>query len=160
MVDPIDELDFDLFARLTADNMRYGPVQRAPGEPLVLARPGNSAENMVQGEFGTCYLLSVLQCQSMMLSEFYPPQNIVQAYDMSAGVFACRFWHLGQWRIVVVDDAVPCRKSRKQPGMIYAIGAECRDGKSIFLPIVEKAYGKLMGYSYRCVCLLARFVLY
>ena len=33
--------------------------------------------------------------------------------------------------------------------MIYAIGAECRDGKSIFLPIVEKAYGKLMGYAYR-----------
>ena len=88
----------------------------------------------------------------MLLAEFYPPQNIVQAYDMSTGVFACRFWHLGQWRIVVVDDSVPCRKSRKQPGMVYAIGAECRDGKSVFLPIVEKAYGKLMGYSYRCLC--------
>ena len=98
VVDPVDDylLDIEVFGRLTAENMRYGPVQRAPGEPLILAQDDNVPENMSQGEFGTCYLLSVLQCQSMMLSKFYPPQNIVQAYDMRAGVFACRFWHLGQ----------------------------------------------------------------
>ena len=95
VVDPIDDylLDIDVFGRLTAENMRYGPVQRASGEPLILALNDNVPENMVQGEFGTCYLLSVLQCQSLMLSDFYPPQNIVQAYDMRVGVFACRFWH-------------------------------------------------------------------
>lgn len=103
----------------------------------------------MQGEFGTWYLLSVLQCQSMLLSEFYPPQNVIDACYISHGIFACRFWHLGRWQVVLVDDYVPSRKSRNQAGMIYAIGAECRDGKSIFLPIVEKAHGKLLSYAYR-----------
>lgn len=119
--------------------------------------PAAETDPPVLQEFGTCYLLSVLQCQSILLSEFCPPQAVVQAYDMKAGVFACRFWHLGEWRIVLVDDYVPCRKSAKQPGMIYAIGSECQDGTSIFLPIVEKAYGKLMGYACRTWGGLARY---
>ena len=63
VVDPIDYLDFDLFGRLTSDNMIYGSVQRARGQSMILASDDNTAENMVQGEYGTCYLLSVLQCQ-------------------------------------------------------------------------------------------------
>ena len=31
----------------------------------------------------------------MLLSDLYPPQQVVQAFDMDKGIFACRFWHLG-----------------------------------------------------------------
>lgn len=93
---------------------------------------------------GTCYLISVLQCQAAMsTSESEPstlhfPEDIIVACQPSAGVYICRFWHLGRWRLVLVDDYLPCRRSRRVPGNFFAVTSECRDD-SPFLPIIEKA---------------------
>ena len=145
-VEAEDQVKVDTFQRLTSPNCRYGPTQRTPSEGVVLSMGQCESEmcrNMLQGGFGTCYFLSVLQCQALMLAGFYDPPQIVLHCDMVKSIFACRFWYLGKWEVVLVDDFVPCYHSQKSPGMEAAIGAECRDGVSIFLPIVEKAYGKL-----------------
>ena len=54
-----------------------------------------------------------------------------------------RFWYLGEWRNMVLDDQLLCLKSEKKPGKFVPIGAECKDGRTVFLSIMEKAYCKL-----------------
>ena len=29
---------------------------------------------------------------------------------VAQGIYACRFWFLGKWETVLVDDYVPCRR--------------------------------------------------
>ena len=64
------------------------------------------------------------------------------------GAYAVRFWKDGRWRIVIVDDFIPCN-SYGNPAFaqLHATAA----GVSVFWPlIVEKAYAKLHG-SYAAV---------
>ena len=61
-----DEVNMDLFARLTGQDTVIGPRKRQPHECLVISMCQtklHSSKNMRQGEYRTDYFLSALQCQ-------------------------------------------------------------------------------------------------
>ena len=50
-------------------------------------------------------------------------------YNITKGLYEIRFYFLGQWTTVVVDDYLPCRacKSEVNQGKVYPVGAESAD---------------------------------
>ena len=93
---------------------------------------------------GTCFLIGALQCQAALLPQV-KAEDTIMAWHRELGIWCVRFMHLGQWKVVTVDDQLPVRSSTQQPGHVYPVLAECKDGCSAWLPILEKAYAKLHG---------------
>ena len=149
-VESEDEVDYEVVDGITGPNMLYGPHAHKHGTQVTMSDErlkGKKLQRLMkQGEFGDCYLISVLMCKAVMMHGLGDPNEIICAHNVDKGVFACRFWWHGRWQITLVDDAVLCRTSSKRAGKVYPIGAEVTDGVSIFLPIVEKAYGKVHRY--------------
>ena len=128
----------------------------SPSRPLVA--PGD----VRQGILGDCYFLGALSVTSMhqkMLFELFPDitEDLVVADKVvegtpaleqeanAEGVYAVRFWREGRWRIVVVDDRIPCN----------AEGRPCfaqlpEHGCEIWVLLAEKAFAKLNG-SYEAI---------
>ena len=128
----------------------------SPTRPLVA--PGD----VRQGILGDCYYLgalSVVSTHPTMLFDLFPdiaddliiktqevdgtPQNEQEANE--EGLYAVRFWREGKWRIVIVDDYIPCN----------AAGRPCfaqlpEHGCEIWVLIAEKAFAKLNG-SYESI---------
>ncbi len=119
--DPTDD------RRTFGTDMAQNITQGAFGTPRVYGSVGSRGPHIQRSPAcsrshscvaGTCYLISVLQCQAAMsTSESEPstlhfPEDIIVACQPSAGVYICRFWHLGRWRLVLVDDYLPCRRSQ------------------------------------------------
>eukprot|EP00439_Symbiodinium_sp_Y106_P029666 s4836_g3.t1 len=95
-----------------------------------------------KGQLGDCYFLSAVAAVSqsdVLMARLLPDSQTVN----EEGLYAVRFWQDGAWRIVVVDDRLPCRGHNK---LIFA-GAP-RD--NFWVAIVEKAFAKLNG-SYRAI---------
>ena len=113
--------------------------------------------DVCQGQLGDCYLMGALSvisriprqamnlfpsCKQDVLRnhEHRPPQE----YN-KAGIYAIRFWRGNAWRIVVVDDYIPCGKDG------LPCFANLSPGSCEFWPlVVEKAYAKLNG-SYEAI---------
>ena len=119
---------------------------------------GNFCEpgDVVQGSLGDCYFLGALATASThedILFDMFPdlPSDLVKANhvkDVPAneqefndeGVYAVKFYRDGKWRIVVVDDYLPCDKdgtlcfAKPGPG-----------GAELWAMLAEKAYAKLAG---------------
>ncbi|CAE7506301.1 Capn9 [Symbiodinium sp. CCMP2456] len=107
-----------------------------------LAKDGASACDIEQGQLGDCYFLSAVAAVSqsdVLMARLLPGSQTVN----EEGLYAVRFWQDGAWRIVVVDDRLPCRGHNK---LIFA-GAP---HDSFWVAIVEKAFAKLNG-SYRAI---------
>jgi len=115
------------------------------------------AGDVCQGQLGDCYLmgaLSVISRVPSQLMSIFPSckQEVLmkhkhqppQEYN-NAGVYAVKFWRGNAWRIVVVDDYIPCG------GDGLPCFASLSEGSCEFWPlIVEKAYAKLNG-SYEAI---------
>ena len=64
------------------------------------------------------------------------------------GIFRFKFWQFGQWEEVVIDDRLP---TRKDVGDMYSelIYLKSNEEKEFWGALMEKAYGKLLGSSYK-----------
>ncbi len=56
------------------------------------------------------------------------------------GLYVFRFFKDGRWRYVMVDDMIPCDKTKGGAPVFSWAGDEC-----LFVPLIEKAYAKLHG---------------
>lgn len=102
-------------------------------DPFVgtVATPGD----VDQGTLGDCWLLSSLS----VLAE-YPELVRRLLVASSDGIHATRFCYAGEWRLVLIDDRIPCSQNRTPK---YA-GKGSING-SYWAPLLEKGLAKLFG---------------
>jgi hypothetical protein len=124
---------------------------------------GDSSSNEVkQGNLGNCWFISamsVLASQDDLIRGGGDNVNktTIQVLDKSGldecsrgiyppifhkfhkrGIYCIRFFKDFKWRYVVIDEYFPVRESE-------LVFASCTNGEEIWVPIVEKAYSKLVG---------------
>ncbi|CBY13662.1 unnamed protein product [Oikopleura dioica] len=108
---------------------------------------GHEACDIAQGGLGDCWFLSALSSLAQDLPEDAPlrvkdiaVQRVLQPeFNNSeeareAGIFKFKFFRLGEWIDVIIDDDLPTRK-RARPS----------DTGEWWVPLVEKAYAKFSG---------------
>ncbi|XP_066451219.1 calpain-13-like [Eleutherodactylus coqui] len=103
---------------------------------------GASRFDIMQGEIGDCWVLSVVGALTMhrkFLDNVIPnDQEFTYKY---AGIFHFRFWQYGEWVDVVVDDRLPMLNGR-------FLSVQPRVNNEFWPSLLEKAYAKLRG-SYK-----------
>jgi len=104
-------------------------------EDPVLCKDGGSANDIVQGEIGTCFLLGAMG--SIVSNDPRSLKKIFIAYDFEVGIFAVRFNVEGEWMYVVIDDIMPVNA---WGGLIFC---SSKDPQECWAPLLEKAYCKL-----------------
>ena len=50
-----------------------------------------------------------------------------------------KFYKDGEWRVVTIDDQLPCRNDK------HLIFSRCKDDNEFWVPLMEKAFAKLNG---------------
>jgi len=107
------------------------------GAPLMEVGERNRFD-VNQGEIGNCWFLAplALLAESKDFHKVVPAgQGFTKGYH---GIFKFRFYRLGEWLEVVVDDRLPTRNGK----LIYLRG---REQNEFWSPLLEKAYAKLHG---------------
>mmetsp|Transcript_3833 Transcript_3833/g.5825 ORF Transcript_3833/g.5825 Transcript_3833/m.5825 type:complete len:766 (-) Transcript_3833:250-2547(-) len=88
-----------------------------------------------QGALGNCYLLS-----SLSVLAAFPEliRRLLIAYDLDVGIIATRLCYAGRWRLVYIDDRLPCRHNKN---LVFAQPKN----NAVWCCILEKALAKLHG---------------
>eukprot|EP00611_Tribonema_gayanum_P004380 TRINITY_DN1354_c0_g2_i2.p1 TRINITY_DN1354_c0_g2~~TRINITY_DN1354_c0_g2_i2.p1 ORF type:complete len:352 (+),score=64.53 TRINITY_DN1354_c0_g2_i2:243-1298(+) len=97
---------------------------------------GVNAGDIQQGTLGTCYLLGALASLSAHKGHL---ESIFVAHDFEAGVVAVRFFDHNSWKYVIIDDLIGCDADG---AILYS---RCKDANEFWLPLIEKAWVKLLG---------------
>ncbi|XP_028330368.1 calpain-5 isoform X2 [Gouania willdenowi] len=132
--------------------------KRKPPPGLIWKRPkeickdprlfvdGISTRDLHQGSLGNCWMVAAISCLASEPSLWKKviPDHMDQEWnpkrpDLYAGIFHFRFWRLGQWVDVVVDDRLPVSSDGV---LLFCRSATPREFWSALL---EKAYAKLNG---------------
>eukprot|EP01129_Flabellula_baltica_P016956 TRINITY_DN9254_c0_g1_i1.p1 TRINITY_DN9254_c0_g1~~TRINITY_DN9254_c0_g1_i1.p1 ORF type:complete len:998 (+),score=248.60 TRINITY_DN9254_c0_g1_i1:24-2996(+) len=92
--------------------------------------------DVCQGALGDCWFLSALSTIAQSGND--QVQCLFVSYEPLYGFAQCRFWKDGEWKLITVDDRIPCKRGRP-------CFARCRDLNELWVPLVEKAYAKLHG---------------
>jgi Ca2+-binding EF-hand superfamily protein len=92
--------------------------------------------DVIQGALGDCWFLSALAVVATSTDNFI--EQLFTQQKPEIGFYQVRFYKNGKWRLVDVDDRLPCDDS----GLYFA---KCRDPTEFWVPIIEKAYAKLHG---------------
>ncbi|KAM6949128.1 calpain-5 [Aplochiton taeniatus] len=107
---------------------------------------GISTRDLHQGSLGNCWMVAATSCLASEPSLWKKviPDHTEQEWnpkrsDQYAGIFHFRFWRLGQWTDVVVDDRLPVGEEGR---LLFCRSATPREFWSALL---EKAYAKLNG---------------
>ena len=129
---------------------------------------GAEANDVMQGALGDCWFISALsvlatkdhllrgefnslilndgdidQQENVMLSSgIYPP--IFHKFRKK-NIFCFRFYKDFEFRYVIIDDQLPCRKVYQQGQVPKLLYGKCRNDKEFWVPLIEKAYAKLHG---------------
>lgn len=108
-----------------------------------MAAGSEITDSIVQGALGDCWLLSALASvsagdESRVRELFYPCR-----YN-PFGCYAVRMWVDGEECWVLVDDQIPCGKEGRP------IFSRPRDGREIWVLLMEKAFAKVQG-SYKAI---------
>ncbi|KAJ8338187.1 hypothetical protein SKAU_G00371530 [Synaphobranchus kaupii] len=107
---------------------------------------GISSRDLHQGSLGNCWMVAATSCLATEPSLWKKviPDHKEQEWnpkrpDLYAGIFHFRFWRLGCWTDVVIDDRLPTG----QDGALLF----CRSGspREFWSALLEKAYAKLNG---------------
>ncbi|KAK6323223.1 hypothetical protein J4Q44_G00055620 [Coregonus suidteri] len=105
-----------------------------------------STWDLHQGSLGNCWMVAATSCLASEPSLWKKviPDHVEQEWnpkrpDLYAGIFHFRFWRLGRWTDVVVDDRLPVSEDGT---LIFCRSATPREFWSALL---EKAYAKLNG---------------
>ncbi|XP_034712844.1 calpain-5-like isoform X1 [Etheostoma cragini] len=139
----------------TAQSLFY---KRKPPPGLTWKRPGEickdprlfvdgiSTRDLHQGSLGNCWMVAAISCLASEPSLWKKviPDHVNQEWNpkhpnLYAGIFHFRFWRLGRWMDVVVDDRLPVSKDGV---LLFCRSATPREFWSALL---EKAYAKLNG---------------
>uniref|UniRef100_G3Q6L8 Si:dkey-19b23.13 n=1 Tax=Gasterosteus aculeatus aculeatus TaxID=481459 RepID=G3Q6L8_GASAC len=139
----------------TAQSLFY---KREPPPGLTWRRPreickdprlfvdGISTRDLHQGSLGNCWMVAAISCLASEPSLWKKviPDHVGQDWnpkhpDQYAGIFHFRFWRLGRWTDVVVDDRLPVSADGV---LLFCRSATPREFWSALL---EKAYAKLNG---------------
>lgn len=139
----------------TAQSLFY---KREPPPGLTWKRPreickdprlfvdGISTRDLHQGSLGNCWMVAAISCLASEPSLWKKviPDHVDQEWnpkrpDLYAGIFHFRFWRLGRWMDVVVDDRLPVSGDGV---LLFCRSATPREFWSALL---EKAYAKLNG---------------
>ncbi|XP_018551987.1 calpain-5 [Lates calcarifer] len=132
--------------------------KRAPPPGLTWKRPreickdprlfvdGISTRDLHQGSLGNCWMVAAISCLASEPSLWKKviPDHVEQEWnpkrpDLYAGIFHFRFWRLGRWMDVIVDDRLPVSADG---ALLFCRSATPREFWSALL---EKAYAKLNG---------------
>ncbi|KAJ3585632.1 hypothetical protein NHX12_014351 [Muraenolepis orangiensis] len=107
---------------------------------------GISTRDLHQGSLGNCWMVAATSCLASepTLWKKVIPDHRRQEWnpkrpDLYAGLFRFRFWRLGGWTEVVVDDRLPVSR---EGTLLFCRSATPREFWSALL---EKAYAKLSG---------------
>ncbi|XP_047426695.1 calpain-5-like [Mugil cephalus] len=107
---------------------------------------GISTRDLHQGSLGNCWMVAAISCLASEPSLWKKviPDHVDQEWnpkrpDLYAGIFHFRFWRLGRWMDVVVDDRLPVSGDG---ALLFCRSATPREFWSALL---EKAYAKLNG---------------
>uniref|UniRef100_A0A673AIM5 Calpain-5-like n=1 Tax=Sphaeramia orbicularis TaxID=375764 RepID=A0A673AIM5_9TELE len=107
---------------------------------------GISTRDLHQGSLGNCWMVAAISCLASepTLWKKVIPDHVDQEWnpkrlDLYAGIFHFRFWRLGRWLDVVVDDRLPVSADGV---LLFCRSATPREFWSALL---EKAYAKLNG---------------
>ncbi|XP_040887138.1 calpain-5-like [Toxotes jaculatrix] len=107
---------------------------------------GISTRDLHQGSLGNCWMVAAISCLASEPSLWKKviPDHMEQEWnpkrpDLYAGIFHFRFWRLGRWMDVVVDDRLPVSADG---ALLFCRSATPREFWSALL---EKAYAKLNG---------------
>ncbi|XP_044041049.1 calpain-5-like isoform X2 [Siniperca chuatsi] len=107
---------------------------------------GISTRDLHQGSLGNCWMVAAISCLASEPSLWKKviPDHVEQEWnpkhpDLYAGIFHFRFWRLGCWMDVVVDDRLPVNGDGV---LLFCRSATPREFWSALL---EKAYAKLNG---------------
>uniref|UniRef100_A0A3B3C037 Si:dkey-19b23.13 n=1 Tax=Oryzias melastigma TaxID=30732 RepID=A0A3B3C037_ORYME len=107
---------------------------------------GISTRDLHQGSLGNCWMVAAISCLASEPSLWKKviPDHVDQEWnpkrpELYAGIFHFRFWRLGHWVDVVVDDRLPVSKDGV---LLFCRSATPREFWSALL---EKAYAKLNG---------------
>ncbi|XP_068569435.1 calpain 5-like isoform X1 [Cebidichthys violaceus] len=107
---------------------------------------GISTRDLHQGSLGNCWMVAAISCLASEPSLWKKviPDHVGQEWnpkhlDLYAGIFHFRFWRLGRWMDVVVDDRLPVSADGV---LLFCRSATPREFWSALL---EKAYAKLNG---------------
>ncbi|XP_062300798.1 calpain-5-like [Scomber scombrus] len=107
---------------------------------------GISTRDLHQGSLGNCWMVAAISCLASEPSLWKKviPDHEDQEWnpkrsDLYAGIFHFRFWRLGCWMDVVVDDRLPV----SEDGVLLF----CRSAtpREFWSALLEKAYAKLNG---------------
>ncbi|KAM3857325.1 calpain-5 isoform 2-T2 [Diretmus argenteus] len=107
---------------------------------------GISTRDLHQGSLGNCWMVAATSCLASEPSLWKKviPDHVAQEWnpkrpDLYAGIFHFRFWRLGRWTDVVVDDRLPV----SEDGVLLF----CRSAtpREFWSALLEKAYAKLNG---------------
>uniref|UniRef100_UPI003AACCED1 calpain-5 n=1 Tax=Centroberyx gerrardi TaxID=166262 RepID=UPI003AACCED1 len=107
---------------------------------------GISTRDLHQGSLGNCWMVAATSCLASEPSLWKKviPDHVEQEWnpkrpDLYAGIFHFRFWRLGRWTDVVVDDRLPV----SEDGVLLF----CRSAtpREFWSALLEKAYAKLNG---------------
>ncbi|KAM6959851.1 calpain-5 isoform 2-T2 [Tautogolabrus adspersus] len=139
----------------TAQSLFY---KREPPPGLTWKRPreickdprlfvdGISTRDLHQGSLGNCWMVAAISCLASEPSLWKKviPGHVDQEWNpknpnLYAGIFHFRFWRLGRWMDVVVDDRLPVSRDG---ALLFCRSATPREFWSALL---EKAYAKLNG---------------
>lgn len=104
--------------------------------PPELFANGVNADDIVQGRIGDCWLLSaiaVLAQYPARLKKVFLEKKVNER-----GIYAFRFFHQGQLRVVTIDDFIPLDMRGRSP--VFAHG---RDFNEMWVMLLEKAYAKM-----------------
>eukprot|EP00007_Cunea_sp_BSH-02190019_P009468 CAMPEP_0174235338 /NCGR_PEP_ID=MMETSP0417-20130205/4814_1 /TAXON_ID=242541 /ORGANISM="Mayorella sp, Strain BSH-02190019" /LENGTH=879 /DNA_ID=CAMNT_0015313829 /DNA_START=69 /DNA_END=2708 /DNA_ORIENTATION=- len=99
---------------------------------------GADEGDVVQGELGDCYFIGAL---AVIATRIDLLKEIIVSQVAQKGAYQFRFYKNGVWKVVTVDDRLPCYKWDKG-GPMYG---RCRDPNELWVPLIEKAYAKLHG---------------
>ena len=126
---------------------------RFDGAPLV-DDGGFSANDLRQGRLGDCWFISALAviAERKDLIERLFVGDSGGSNSAKAGVYGCRLFLDGKWRVIYVDDRLPMLKNeRNEWRPAFARCLSTRTGKStLWASILEKSYAKAHG-SYKAI---------
>ncbi|KAM7377266.1 hypothetical protein PAMA_013861 [Pampus argenteus] len=107
---------------------------------------GISTRDLHQGSLGNCWMVAAISCLASEPSLWKKviPDHVDQEWnpkrpELYAGIFHFRFWRLGRWLDVVVDDRLPVS--------VDGVLLFCRSAtpREFWSALLEKAYAKLNG---------------
>ncbi|CBY33530.1 unnamed protein product [Oikopleura dioica] len=133
--------DFDLedsvHLNTVKEVLRLGEINvRDKTKPIVFVSPdGLSSCDVSQGALGDCWFLSALSC----VAADDMPGTIVgkikkETIPSCVGGYKFKFFRMGEWVDVVVDDRLPVRRRASESAT-----------NEFWVPLTEKAYAKFNG---------------